>query len=483
MGYLFFLIGLFGVISLARLDTAGAREREAKRERKKVRKRKHRSHRKGRARTGKTIKPGLDSGEASIRAEPSVEQEGSKVPDPVPQEKKPPDRVSPGSDPVGGPKESPVGPKPSKVKEDGGKARETISASGLRFGRGLNSESPWALIDLPFGVATKELGGGFPSWLSALRIRIEDGTPVVFPIKALCQFFPPKKPPNYEKPEAERIANFFRRGGIGLEPDPTLGGANPSKSGFWAAFPLKASPLTEKKKPETSPAFEAATTVLHLATAVAHADSSVDASQTKALEAHIQSGLRLPATQKRRLGAHHSWLLAAPPNLSGLRDRLSTLSVESRTVVSKVVLAVVGADGRIFPGEVQTLTEIFDLLGIPEEELQAQLDALSYPALPPPSPVPVLETAPPEAFQIPPVPGENGPGSPEILLDPVRLAEIRSETEDIFESLREVFEEMVTLPSETKPGSGHDFGPHQTRRRRAGGRQEGTPPANRLFDY
>jgi uncharacterized tellurite resistance protein B-like protein len=317
-----------------------------------------------------------------------------------------------------------------------------ISAYGPKLVRQVRVDDPWALMELPFNVVAEELGGGFSSWVSALRIRMEDGTPAVFPIRALCQFFPPGSPPTYRKPEARRIARFFRGGGIALEPDPNLGGANPSKSGFWVAFPF-----SENGTQEPGPAFEAASTVLHLATAVAQADESVEASEVEALAAHVKSGLNLPAAQQRRLDAHFSWLLAAPPNLSEVRDRISALSLESRTVVSKVVLAVASADGSVFPAEVRLITKIFDLLGIPREELHAQLRVLASFAPPARRPVPALKGAPPKALPTPPTPGGNGPGTSEVAPDPIRQAEIRRKTREVSDDPREVFEELVTMSS------------------------------------
>jgi tellurite resistance protein len=348
--------------------------------------------------------------------------------------------------PVPGLKQFKPGRQRSKVKKIGDQAQELISGYGLKLGRGIDASDPWALAELPLELASEQLGNGFISWVSALRIRMEDGTPVAFPLKALHRFFPPAAPPNYGKTEAKGLASFFRSAGIALEPDPNVGGPNPSTSGFWAAYPFR-----KGRTPETSPAFEAATTVLHLAIAVAHADGSVDANEAEALENHIRSSLKLPAAQERRLDAHITWLLAAPPKLSGLRERLAALTPQQRRSVAKLVLAVAGADGRVSPDEVRTITRIYDLLGIPEQELHSQLHVLASSTPPARHPVRVLEDSPAEDFLIPQSWTGSGVGSGDIVLDPTRMAEIQSETEKVFDVLKGVFENGDHEPEEPEP--------------------------------
>lgn len=248
------------------------------------------------------------------------------------------------------------------------------------------------------------------------------------------------------KADAVLLAQFLQKRGFGLEPDVRFGGAALSAETKAVLFRLPSeSPATPSAQ------HHAASVLLHLAAAVAQADGSLDESEEGHLIGHLQEALHLERSERLRLAAHLRWVLANPVGLGGLKKRLAQLDGPRRQAVAQFLVTVAGADGRIEPAEVKTLTKIYSLLGLDTARVYTDLHELGLSDVNA-GPVTVRPAAPAHAgFKIP-APPASAPSA--LVLDAERVRAKMAETAAVGALLRGVFvEEEEAAPAVTLAGA------------------------------
>jgi tellurite resistance protein len=255
-----------------------------------------------------------------------------------------------------------------------------------------------------------------------------------------------EKPDRLAKGDAVLLAQFLQKIGVGLEPDVRFGGGPPGDDTKVVLFRLPAeSPATPSAQ------YHAASVLLHLAAAVAQADGSLDEAEERHLIGHLQEALHFEKPERLRLAAHLRWVLANPVGLGGLKKRLAQIDGSKRHAVAQFLLTVAGADGRIEPSEVKTLTKIYSLLGLDAARVYADLHELGLAEVDT-GPVTVRVGAPAQpGFKIP-VPPTSVPSG--LVLDPERVRARMAETAAVGALLRDVFVEDEPLPAPPSVGSG-----------------------------
>lgn len=174
------------------------------------------------------------------------------------------------------------------------------------------------------------------------------------------------------KKEAVLLCQLLEKLGYGLEPDPRFGSPNPK-----CGMPAVLFALQEGDPRAPSPAFAAASLLLHLLAAVASADGTLSPEEQGLLEAHIHGVDELYPGERARLRAHASWLTRSQPRLASLRKDIAGLSPADRTAIAQSIVALAAADGQIDPEEVKTLQRIFKLLELDPESVYSELHAAS----------------------------------------------------------------------------------------------------------
>lgn len=169
------------------------------------------------------------------------------------------------------------------------------------------------------------------------------------------------------KPEAVSVATLLGRLGVGIEPDVRLGGPAVSAGPVVLFRTAPGAPHT------ASPAYAAATSLLHLAVAVGAANGALDGDGRDHLVAHVESALQLTAAERIRLKAHLQWLVVTGVKLTGLVRRLATLSVSQRAEIGDFLVTVAAADGVVSPDEVKILARIYRLLGLPRDDAHGRI--------------------------------------------------------------------------------------------------------------
>ncbi|MCD0452973.1 TerB N-terminal domain-containing protein [Actinocorallia sp. API 0066] len=225
------------------------------------------------------------------------------------------------------------------------------------------------------------------------------------------------------------VARVLDRAGVGMEPDPRMGGPV-QPTGRIVLFRAEGPPLTAPSEP-----YRSATLLLHLGTAMSAADGSVSVEEKALLVGHLEKALDLSPGERTRLRAHLRWLLTTEPKLTGLTKRVSALDDAQKERVAGFLAAIAAADGVIDPAEVKLLKRIRKMLALDPEGVHASLHAAAVAPPPAAEPVPVRAAEPVVTH---PIPAQAPPDGP-IHLDPALLEARLAEAAQVAALLGSVF--------------------------------------------
>ncbi|MDY0093988.1 MAG: TerB N-terminal domain-containing protein [Candidatus Vecturithrix sp.] len=215
------------------------------------------------------------------------------------------------------------------------------------------------------------------------------------PLTSLLTHIPSVSKDKFGKKDATSIANILAKLGVGMEPDPRFGSLVPKIDQEVVLYRMS------KNAPNSpSTEYSAATVVLHLASAVAAADGSIDEAEEKHLEQQLEKWLHLSSDEKNRLRAHTQWLLTTKPGMNGMKKRIESLKLNQKESLGRFLIAVAQADGYIAPTEMKILTKIYGLLGFDLQSLYSHAHTASVE----PITVQSAELVKPEGYKIPSAP-------------------------------------------------------------------------------
>lgn len=197
----------------------------------------------------------------------------------------------------------------------------------------------------------------------------------------LMSRFPTKSPERMSKPETVALSQLLGHFGLGIEPDVRFGAP-----AITPATPVVFFRTGPQPPHSPTPAYAAATTLLHLATAVSAADGHVSVEEQRHLVTHLEASLHLTAGERARLEAHLRWLSATEIKLTGLKRRIEALTRPQREGIGDLLVTVAAADGVISPEEITSLTKIYQLLDLDPAAVHGRLHAHLTGAAAPPAP-------------------------------------------------------------------------------------------------
>ena len=205
--------------------------------------------------------------------------------------------------------------------------------------------------------------------------------------------WPTKSPDRMAKNESVTLSQLLGRYGYGIEPDVRLGGP-----AITPATPVVVFRAGTHPPHSATPAYAAAATLVHLATAVSAADGHVGPDEQAHLIAHLETALELSPGEGSRLEAHMRWLTVNGVKLTGLKKRVEVLTVSQREGIGDLLVTVAAADGVISPEEVTSLTKIYQLLDLEPAKVHSRLHDHLTGARPAPAtgPVTVRSARPPD---------------------------------------------------------------------------------------
>ncbi|SCN46771.1 probable membrane protein YPO2297 [methanotrophic endosymbiont of Bathymodiolus azoricus (Menez Gwen)] len=179
-------------------------------------------------------------------------------------------------------------------------------------------------------------------------------------------------PVKINKKEAELIQNLAQKSGYGLAPDTRYHHTKTSADGKLVLFPEG-----HGKYFEPSKAFSEMGMVLRLGAMVATIDSHVDQSEKNLLTQFIDHDTNLSPTEKQSLHAYLLWRLNTPSNVTGLKARVGTLGKTEKVAVSRILVEVAMADGKIDPDEIKQLEKLYTLLGLDKALVTGDIHGMS----------------------------------------------------------------------------------------------------------
>jgi len=284
--------------------------------------------------------------------------------------------------------------------------------------------------------AGKELQN-LTNWLNG---KVHSDAAVSVSFSSVLQQVPSINRDGFGKKEATAIANLLGKMNIGIEPDPRFGSIVPKPEQDVVLFRIG-----DHTPNSPSAEYSAATVILHLASAVAGADRSVDPTEERQLEEHLESWLHLASDEKRRLRAHTQWLLSSFPGINGVKKRIELLKPGQRESLGKFLVGVAQADGYIDPTEMKMLTKIYEMLGLDTQSLYSHAHAAAVE----PVTVQAADFMKPQGYAIPSPPPKPVQG---ISLDMNSIETKLAETVAVTAILNNIFtEEEPAVPSAPVP--------------------------------
>jgi len=286
---------------------------------------------------------------------------------------------------------------------------------------------PTELVVLPGSKALDEL------W-ETIESRLEGDPSVELPGSELLDRWGSGPTTKVSRAEATLRARLLEKRGYGIEPDPRFGGPPLASDRPCVVFRL-----SEGAPSAPSSAYAAATATLQLAVAVAAVDDDVSRSEVEELERHLARALSVTVTERVRLVAHLSWLLAERPSTAGLKRRLEGLEPTQRQEIARFLVAVASADGYVSPAEITMLGRIYRLLDLDPNAVYGEVHAQAtstQPASREPVTVRGAKVAS-TSYTIPP-PGAQ-PTAPPVALNMARVEEKLAQTAAVSALLSSIF--------------------------------------------
>ena len=275
-----------------------------------------------------------------------------------------------------------------------------------------------------------------------LEQQIPSNTPVQISFQSIVEVMPRINQNCFGKKEVISIANFLGKIGYGIEPDPRFGNFVPKQDHNVVLFRI-----SENAPIAPSNEYSVATLVLHLASAVATADGTVNKSEKQHLEDYLETCLHLSLDDKIRLQAHMLFLLSSFPDMNNVKKRIELLQQEQKESLAKFLVCIAQADGYIDVAEMKILTRIYAILGLDAQSLYSHVHTAAVE----PVAVQTADSLTSPGYSIP-APPKISDG---ISLDMDKIKTIRAETNAISSILNDIFsedqhEQITTLISDAR---------------------------------
>lgn len=311
---------------------------------------------------------------------------------------------------------------------------DELDAFSRYVGRNPDSRDSLAALALLPSELVSDTDGPAAPLLAWARDRLGRDASVVVDGAELIRFWPTAGE-KMTGADVVACAQLLERRGIGLEPDPRLGGP------VLGEGPAVLFEARGDMPRAAGPEYAVATTLLQLAVAVGGVDGEVLAVELDVMLESLRSALDLTGAEQERLTAHLHWLSVAGAKLTGLSRRVAALPEQRRLAIAEVLVAVAAADGVISPDEVEILIKIFGMLGLTADTLYSRLHAHSVdvPAIPARPAADRPQHAPPGRPAAPAPPKTSTPGV--VALDAGVLAASAASTAAVSTLLGDIFGE------------------------------------------
>lgn len=179
------------------------------------------------------------------------------------------------------------------------------------------------------------------------------------------------------KKEVDIIQGVLDRTGFGMAPDPRFHHAKPTPTGNIVLFSGDHRDLQEP-----SNIFNEVGMALRLGAMVAKIDDHVHDEEVKVLKELIDKNQNLSETAKRSLHAYLIWRLSSPQSSASLKKQIENLSDVGKHGISKILVSVALADGRIGSDEIKQMEKLYTSLGLDKAMVSSDIHGLTTARMP-----------------------------------------------------------------------------------------------------
>jgi len=262
----------------------------------------------------------------------------------------------------------------------------------------------------------------------------------IVPVETVLERLEGEAPTRISRRALISAADALARISIGLAPDPRFAIRAPKAREPVMLFRL---PGKLTKLEDVCADYAGALLSIVLGTYIAHADGSVSSVERQRLKAQIDRMTNLSDSERARLHANLTWMIAVPPKLGQLRKHFDSIDETQKQAIGQLAIAVAGADGVIDPAEVDAVRKLYRAMGLSEEQVYGDLHQMA--AAPATEPVTVVKVStPPRGYSIPNPLEEPSPAASSALqLDHDRISSIMADTQRASKVLSEIFSDDV----------------------------------------
>ena len=191
-------------------------------------------------------------------------------------------------------------------------------------------------------------------------------------VERLCACFDANVPLRINKEEAESLAALVEGVGFGMVPDVRFHNIKPSLDGKVVVFPGGYG-----KDFRPSREYQTLGTILQLGAMVSQIDGRFSPSGEAALQNLVNESRGLAKAEKASLLAFLQWCFNNPQGTAGIKQRMSEVSTAEKAAISRILISVACADGRIDPKQVKQLEKLYTTLGLNKEQVVSDLHTLA----------------------------------------------------------------------------------------------------------
>jgi tellurite resistance protein len=265
----------------------------------------------------------------------------------------------------------------------------------------------------------------------------------VIPTKDLYSCLGETIPPQIGKKDAENLSSLLESIGFGIAPDMRFHNIKPVTDGKVLIFP-------QETVPQPSKSYSLMSVIIRLGAIVSQIDEEVTQSEESTLQDFIQGNADLSPLEKTSLHAFLYWALRTPQSVSGMKQKLSDASPVEKKAISRILISVVLADGRIDPREVKQVEKLYATLGLDKDQVISDIHNLSFAT----EPVTVGQREAEASFTIPKP--ATGVESKRFSLNDALIRIREEETQQVKSLLEDIFTEKEdeNLEATSVPGAG-----------------------------
>ena len=279
--------------------------------------------------------------------------------------------------------------------------------------------------------------------------RIEAGG--MTPVEDVMEQLEGTRPVKIGKRQLIDLADALSRLGVGMAPDPRFALRQPKLGEPVVLFELPEGTFSIDSPTE---AYRGSILSLAVGTLIAHADGRIDRSEQEHMTAQIDANRSVTGSERARLHANLSWMIAVPPDMNMLRSRFRDTSESVRRSLGQLAAAAAGSDGAVTKAEIRALERLYSALGLDRDFVYTDLHALTSTS------EPVIVRAGDQTtgdFAIPLPPEGAAPGTLE--LDAERISSVMADTVHVSHVLGQVFaddEDAEQEEADSIPSDGED---------------------------